>query len=431
MRGRVADINIATIDEVTIRMPAPTHAAIAGRVIGAGDARAISVIAQSGDDLSEVTADSTGAFRIENAPTGAVTLSAIASTPTPRYTKHVTIDVAPNSESHVELTFPEQFTITGRVTTNGAPLAGAALTFARSDESARAATRDDGSYAAAVSAGHYWIGIEAAAVPGGYYVERDVTGPATIDIAIDLTRVNVSVFDASGSGPIAGAVVSTRSADERTHSEARGTTGANGQASIQVPRGVTQLVIEKSGYATAVAEIKDVQVDVPLTRTEGAVVRLIDARDGRTLTGTAIARDDAGHVLASANEADSDGTIRLPLLPGTYRFSASASEYGSQTMRAQIPTSEVRIALPRAGKLLLRSHTNLSATARLIQPDGEEYVRCWCSGIAEIRISGATTLVDQIAPGGYTLEIAAAGAKARRIPVTVIEGETTPVSVDP
>jgi len=431
IRGRVADVDVAKVSEITIRLAAPTHAAISGRIIGAGDARMISVTAQSGDDTVSVQADSTGSFRFENAPIGTVTINAVAFTATPRYTKQVTIDVSAESESHVDLTFPEQFTITGRVTTNGTPVAGAALTFGREAESARAATRDDGTYTAALSAGHYWIGIEAASVPGGYYVERDVTGPGTIDIAIDLTRVTVSVFDASGSGPLAGAVVSTRSADERTHSEARGTTGANGQVSIAVPRGVTQLVIEKSGYATAVAEIKDVHVDVPMTRTDGAVVRLIDARDGRTLTGTAIARDDAGHVLASANEADSDGTIRLPLLPGTYRFSASASEYGSQTVRAQIPASEVTIALPRAGKLLLRSRTDLNATARLIEPDGEEYVRCWCSGVATIAIAGRATLVDQIAPGSYALEVTPASGKARRIPVTVIEGVTTPVSVDP
>jgi hypothetical protein len=120
----------------------------------------------------------------------------------------------------------------------------------------------------------------------------------------------------------------------------------------------------------------------------------------------------------------------LPLPPGTYRFSASAESYGSHTIQAEVPSGEIRLPLPRGGKLALRANANLHATARLVQPNGEEYVRCWCSGVAEITITGAVTLVDQIAPGPYTLEVTPTGGKPRTYPVTVTEGVTTAVSLE-
>jgi hypothetical protein len=68
--------------------------------------------------------------------------------------------------------------------------------------------------------------------------------------------------------------------------------------------------------------------------------------------------------------------------------------------------------------------------ARLIQPDGEEYVRCWCSGIAEIKIEGPVTFVDRISPGSYVLEVTLADGKPRRIPISVVEGQTTSVPLE-
>jgi len=430
--GRLADVDVSKVSDITIRMPAPTHATISGSVVGAGDARMITVMVTSATSTASAQADSTGKFRIENAPTGIVKVNAIAFTTKPRYTNEATLDVSANSDTHVDLTFPEQFAISGHVTANQSPLAGAAVTLSRMNgESVRAATRDDGSYDATLSAGRYTIDVQAAAVPGGYHAEREIGGPSTVDIAIDVNRIVVTVLDSVSDAPIAGAAVSTREAGMETHTASRGTTAANGQLAISVPRETTQVVVEKNGYATVIVDSISPQITIRMARTDGAVVRLIDARDGRTLTGIAIARDAAGRVIASANEAEPDGTMRLPLLPGTYRFSASANEYGSQTVRADVPGAEVRIVLPRGGKLLLQSRTTLSATARLIEPNGEEYVRCWCSGIAEIKLDGRTTLVDSIAPGSYALEIVAPGAKPRHIPVSVIEGETTPVNADP
>ena len=121
--------------------------------------------------------------------------------------------------------------------------------------------------------------------------------------------------------------------------------------------------------------------------------------------------------------------FRLP--PGRYRFSASADGYGSQTIAAEVPSSDLRIPLPRGSRLLLQSHGNARRTARLIQADGDEYVRCWGNAVAEIRIDSRTTVVEPVATGSYMLEIRQTGAKPRTIPISVGEGETVTVPIDP
>src|SRR6185369_14376280 len=104
--------------------------------------------------------------------------------------------------------------------------------------------------------------------------------------------------------------------------------------------------------------------------------------------------------------------------------------YGSHTVNAAVPSGEVRVPLPRGGNLSIRSTRALHGSARLVQSDGEEYVRCWCSGVAEIKLNGPITLVDRISPGAYVLDVALGGEKARRIPVSVIEGQTVTVPIE-
>ena len=175
-----------------------------------------------------------------------------------------------------------------------------------------------------------------------------------------------------------------------------------------------------------VTAAENAAITLQLHASLGAAVRIIDVRDGRTLTGFVIARDAAGRVFASAQDQDADGTATLPLAPGKYQFSASADGYGSHTIIGEVPSGEIRVPLPRGGNLILRSTTGAHATARLIQSDGQPYVRCWCNGVAAIEIHGLATMVDRIAPGAYTLEV----GKSKQIPVTVIEGQTTTVSID-
>ena len=54
---------------------------------------------------------------------------------------------------------------------------------------------------------------------------------------------------------------------------------------------------------------------------------------------------------------------------------------------------------------MIDSTRDLRGRVRLVQPDGEEYIRCWCNGIADIELKGKRTVVENVAPGTYRLEL--------------------------
>jgi protocatechuate 3,4-dioxygenase beta subunit len=436
LSGAVTDVDVASAGEITIRLQPASRATIVGQVTGIDAASVMMAQVEAsvaGEDRSATAPiDRNGNYRIENAPAGTVTVQAMAGGRRGfRRSSSVTVDVSPNSEARADLSFPPQIEVHGRVSLRGEPLPGASLRFGSdaTGDGVSVTSVDGGAFETLLAPGPYQISIEASPLHGSYEIEREIRAGSSVDIDITTASVAVTVIDSSGGTPVAGAKVSTQDTPSPTHTTDRGLTDAAGQLAFDVAAPPARIFVEKNDYATASVDGQTSPVVVKLTRSEGAVVRLIDARDGRTLSGYVIARDDAGHVLASGDESGADGAMRLAILPGTYRFSASASEYGSNTVTAEVPAAEVHIPLRRGGKLLLRSNVDLRAYARLIQSDGEEYVRCWCSGIAEIRITGRATVVDSIAPGTYTLEVTPDGSKPRTYPVSVIEGQTVTVAM--
>ena len=87
---------------------------------------------------------------------------------------------------------------------------------------------------------------------------------------------------------------------------------------------------------------------------------------------------------------------------------------------------ELRLALTPGGNLVVRTERASSDLMKLVLPSGEEYVRCQCNGIAEIRLTGTTTTIDHIAPGRYTMQVLDAEGRIKTTyPVTIEEGQTT------
>ncbi|HJW95575.1 MAG TPA: carboxypeptidase-like regulatory domain-containing protein [Thermoanaerobaculia bacterium] len=421
VRGATRDVDIEQVHDVVIRVEPQQSGAIAGKVSGikpTATIRSLSIDTSAGKVDTQIQPD--GTFHADDVPAGIATVCAYTSSGgTMRSTRRVTVDVAPGAVANVELQVEEQRTLRGRVTRNGRPAAHAEVMLQSQYSSADAITTDDGSYELHLDAGRYHVLI--AGLP--YSGDVDVEQTSVLDIEIDTFTTRALVIDGDSSAPIPDVTIHAR--------DLRAVTGADGRASIDVPRGAAvTLIASKNGYANASAEAIDGDIVMRLVRSAGVVVRIVDARDGRTLTGNAVARDAAGHVLASAHETEPDGTYVLPLAAGEYRFSASASGYGSETVRASVPPGEVHIALPRGGQLLLRSNQDVHGTARLLLPDGDMYVRCWCNGVADIEIDGRLTTVDAVSPGSYTLEVTPLGGRPRRYPVTVVQGETVAVQID-
>ena len=434
--GAAKDVDVEKIHELTIRLEKIPTATIFGHVTGLDGSsiqRFVSIRPVEGEFVM-APIDAAGNFRTENAPAGTLeVMGEVYGSRGQRTTKKVTVDVAAGSEARVDLAFPAQVTIHGHALRGVVPITNASIRFSGSVY-ATAVTGAEGTYESALEPGEYDVSMAASDGKAIPFAQRiTVVDPAEFDFRVDPTTLTATVLDAETGQPIGDAAV-TASHRGETHSLTSARTNADGSASLEISRGELMTVMaSKSGYANAsedVAPGENRSVILRLARTPGAVVRIVDVRSGSTLTGYVIARDVSGRVVASANEADPDGTVTLPLAPGPYLISASAEGFGSHTVKGEVPSGEIRVPLPRGGNLTIRSNSDVHGTARLIQPDGEEYVRCWCSGIAEIKIDSRMTLVDRIAPGAYTLEVILAGGKPRRFPVSIVEGQNAIVAMD-
>lgn len=270
-------------------------------------------------------------------------------------------------------------------------------------------------------------------VQGGqrvYSTQHPVAGSGTFDIHVDWSRVEGRVVDVAGA-PVADAKVTLRSSRSSANNTA--TTDSSGTFSLPVSREAHVLTVVKDGFATHTRRLEadGAPSAITLTRTDGLRVRLTDARDGRTLDGYVVAVDKAGLQVARADEPQKDGAMLVPIAAGDYRISVSADGYASQSVRATVPhTAELRLALTPGGALVLQADRASADLVKLVMPSGEEYVRCQCNGIAEIRLTGLTTKVEHVAPGTYTLQLLdARGLIKATQAVTVVEGKTTTAEI--
>jgi 5-hydroxyisourate hydrolase-like protein (transthyretin family) len=438
-RGAVKDVDVAKTHEIIIRLEKVSTAVIFGRVTGLDpsdqspmtQAYVSANTAEGESGMSGI--DATGNYRIENAPTGMVDVEAASASPRGGHrSSKVTVELQPGAELRVDLVFPRQVSVRGHVTRGGGPLAGAKVEF-NANSAAGALSGADGGYQAALDPGEYDVSLSMDEKRLPFTQHVVIKEASELDFHVDAATVSATVVDAESGEPVAGAKV-TLSPRGETQELASAVTGRDGMTSIDVQQGIPLTVIASmSGYANASDDLTpsgSAAVTLKLLRTPGAVVRIVDVRDGRTLSGYVIARDASGRVLASADHPDPDGTVTLPIAAGSYRVSASAEGYGSHTVKVTVPSSEVRVPLSRGGNLSIRSAHEVHGTARLIQPDGEEYVRCWCNGIAVIKLETQTAFVDRISPGSYVLEVTLRDSKPKQFPVSVIEGQTTIVPID-
>lgn len=433
-RGAVRDVDIEKTANVKIVVEKAETGSITGHVNGAiADAPVWVNVIASPEESKHVQADSGGNFRVPNAPAGRVEVEAFSFNGQQRAeSRRVVVDVKPGTESRVDLSLVQQVSVHGIVHWNNAEFPGMVVHF----DHAFAVTNNDGGYEMKLAPGEYDVTVdfqEDMQLPFSQHVI--VSGDAEVNLTINSARLPVQVVDADTKKPLAQAGVGVLARDTKQTELAFGTS-ENGKVDLPVAPGrPITLHVWHGDYAPVYMDVtpdaKPAPMTLELQHAAGTVVRVVDARNGSPIFGSIVVRDMSGHWAATANKWDSTTqSVTIPLRPGKYQFSASAENFGSATIVADVPASEVRIPLPRGGRLLLRSTNEMKATARLIQPNGEPYVHCWCNGMADVPIEGRSTLVDFVAPGKYTLEVTPANGKPRRFPVTVVEGQTVSVSID-
>ena len=372
-----------------------------------------------------------GTYRIEKVPAGEVRLRANAGSmrehaATPR----VTANVPANGEVEVDLEFRTDITVRGTVTEEGQAAYGRSITFSSGEGSWQTTTGEGGAYAiTGLEPAMYTVSVQSGRRQ--FTTRHQVTGSATFDVAISFTKIEGRVVD-SMNAPVPGVTIEV--SDGRNQTLGRGSSDQAGAFSVSTNRADAFVVnATKKGFATAVQSVTPdgPPIVLRLQRSEGLRVRLVDARNGATLSGYVVATNEHGLIAGRGDRDERNGITTVPLPDGAYRVSVSANGFASQSRHVALPfQGELSFALTPGGTLIVRSDRKSSDLVKLIHPNGEEYVRCQCNGIAEIRLSGTVTTIENVAPGNFTMQVLdAKGRVMASYPVTVTEGATTTAEI--
>jgi 5-hydroxyisourate hydrolase-like protein (transthyretin family) len=396
----------------------------------------VSVDDQEGNSANAI-ADGAGSFRIEDAPAGRVAVSAEAmSSSGTRTTGSRELTLAAGSETSTVLEFKDDLVITGTVTRMGAQVGNVSVSFLSGGATATTTTDRAGHYEIGVAGGTYDVSLSGENI--SFQTTYEAAASGVFDIDVTVGGVRGRTLDAATQAPVADASVSLWLLGKGENVPAS-TLTTTAQGSFDAPslrEGRYRLVTSKKGYGQEVREVEvtrgsTAEVVFELQPAGGVTVTVADARDGRPLAAIVVVRDADRRIVANRHAgADADGAVTIPLSDGAYLLSTSASGYGTATLPIASPARGLRVGLTPGGTLVIESSQPLPGRIRLMQPDGEEYVRCWCNGIAEIKLEGRRTTVENVAAGPYTMELVDAPGRTFSQAIVIQEGQTTTVAID-
>ncbi|MCU1349463.1 MAG: hypothetical protein JWO56_2493, partial [Acidobacteria bacterium] len=386
--------------------------------------------------------DASGNFRIEGVQSGTVQVRADtmrSMSGNARSAPRKSVEVAPGASVQVDVVFPNDTTVRGRVTRNGRPLTGAFVDFVPrngvAQTQARGQTDEGGSYSVTgVENGTYHVSVLDMERFTPFSTTYEVHGSGSFDIDIKAAPLRGRVTDAATGEAIGDARVDLRAATGTDPMGMRsGTTDASGNFLIDfVPPGSYQATASKGGYGNQLLDVPVTEsggpaLDFKLSTNAGITLKVVDGRDGRLLSADVRAVDGQGRVVfESLNRFFGGGdpsTQKLPLAAGQYGVTVSARGYASQTLSLVSPSQQTVTLLP-GSSLTIRSQSSTRRRARLLNANGEPYGRfAYGDPIFALEAAPGGASVPNIAPGVYTLQVLDANDQVTAsVKVTITEG---------
>lgn len=418
---------------------------LTGHVSGVAsvDLSKVTVSARSASGSADATVDAGGNYRIDGAPTGTLRVSAslMRGIGDIRTTDVKSTDLAAGGSAQLDLVFNADTVIRGHITRNGVPAANSAIQFNPRGGSvqtrASGTTDDNGNYSVTgLSDSNYNVTVIDMQRLSPYSTTYSVQGSGNFDIDIRTTTLRGHVIDRGDSSPIGSARVQLRRKDSQSMFANLGAVSddSGGFVIDGVSAGTYSISADKDGYGNVVKDVsvtdsgaQDVMLD--LLRNDGVTLKVVDGRDGRTLSATVTVFDAQNRpVYESPRFGGGSDSQRIPLSAGQYRASVAANGYAPRTVSFVAPSAQT-VALTPGGTLILRSKTAGMHRAVLIDASGSPYLRPFAVDPAFVIQVGETRL-QNVAPGQYTLRILGAnGAVVSTQTVVIVEGQEIGIDV--
>ena len=386
--------------------------------------------------------DSGGNFRIDGAPSGTIRISARTGAMFGGASKSAapkTVELEPGGTAQVDIDFKSSTVISGRIVRNGAPVAGAQVTFiprgAKSQTVSSASSDSNGHYEVnSLDDGTYMVQVVDMARLSPFSTQYEVHGSDTFDITIKTVTVRGRVVDATDTHPLNEATVDLRQATGQSiFGGGAGQTDADGRFTIEnVAAGTYQITADKSGYGhdsrqITISDSDPDQVQFQLSPSDGITIRAIDTRDNTPLTVNVVRVVDAqGHELPSSSGffGISSETVKLALAPGAYTVTVVARNYASQTLSMSSPSQQV-VRFSPGGTIILHSKDSSTRRARLIDAAGITHgLNPITQGISPL--PPGTTQINNVSAGHYTLQILDNTDRiTKTVEIDVVDGQTS------
>ena len=379
-----------------------------------------------------------GTFTIDGVPDGNFSAEAMASVPggSGRRSGRVNVAVVSGTAPPLEIAFTDGLTIHGRVTMQGQPLGGANIVFQPTTGAGtygNSQVAADGSYSVSgIAEGSFRVVVN---MRGGalYNEPYTVTSSTVYDVDIRAGSLRGRVTGGDAGSPVTNAQVSLGNLDRKPLYVSAVYTDLDGNYAFDpVIEGRWRLTVQRDGFRS---ESRDVTIagattqDVQMSAGTKLSVTLVDANDGKPVTGSVSALDTSTRKSAASGMTRSDGSIDLWLAPGTYAVSAGASQYFSDPLNVSAPGPAVRIPMQRAGRVVVRwtragvTMVQLRSAASVPVPG--------VGGSAGTSMSrrSPTGSFEGIRPGQYTVQLLGADGKPlAEQPVGVAGGQTATVT---
>ena len=439
-QGQLRDFDVTSGSP---RIVIPAGGTIVGHITGLTDAEMqnATVFANSPTGNASATPDSTGAYRIDGAPTGTVHVSARTNRGIGpgggKSSGTVSVQLDPGSTATADIQFKSSTVISGRVTRNGQPMTNVAVMFnSRGTGAAQSSGTTDGSGNYSISGlddGPYAVAVLDIDRSNAFSSTYTVNGSGTYDIDIRTASLRGTVVDSGSGQGIPAAQVQLQSTGGGFMGIRAAQTDPSGAFFFDnVARGSYHVVVQADSYGH---DTKDITIgdsapddlQFKLMSSAGITISVVDARDNRQITANAVRiLDSSGQVVTAGGAFPGMGSpepIKLSLSPGQYTVTIAAMGYASKVMTLSSPSS-ITVALTPGGTLMVRSRASTQVRGRLVDANGAIY-----RGV-NIDPSPMTTTINNIAAGSYTLQVMDnTGAVINSVPVTIVDGQQAVIDI--